>query len=516
MSAAAPPDETEAFRVVIVGGGVAGLAAAWELESSTPPGAVPIDLFEATERLGGPLITDRASGHILEGGPDSFLTSKPEALDLCEELGLSGSVIGVRPAARRAFIYRRGRCHRIPLVLGAGRWASARSVLAASVLSPLGRLRLLLGGSLVGLRPLPSGDEVALGPELRSRFGNEAVDWLLEPLIAGVHPAPVDRLSASAVANVLPSRWRTAEKDPPRPAPSRVAPGGSATPRPADPGAFATLREGMDLLPRRLVERLRRTRLHVTRRVAAVRRNASGWEVDLEAGGSVPADGIVLAVPAASAARLLRSASPEAAAALGAVRASRSIVVGLVFDRSQVPASPEGSGVLVPFRAGLPISAVTWLSSKWDRPPAEGDSVGVRVFLRNELSAREPPPSELEAVSWAREGLRAVAGIVGEPRYAAVFVHPPALPWYEVGHGRRIATARSALGPRVQLAGASYDGIGIPDSIRSGRTAARAMLRSNPRLPTASSARWSASAVGRPSDPTRPPGGAIAPNPRTG
>lgn len=474
MSASLASEPAEPPRVVIVGGGIAGLAAAWELEPQSRAGTLGVDLFEASSRLGGSIASERTGGQVLEGGPDCFLTTKPAALELCEELGLSESVIGVRPSARRAYIYRGGRLHRIPALLGPGRWASARSVIASDLISRGARLRMLLGGAIVRLRPIRADERSALGPQLRSRFGKEAVDWLLEPLVAGVHPAPLDVLSASVVANVLPSRWIRGSRPSTRPSRVPALPPGEAPRRHAPSGVFASLREGMDQLPRALAERLKGAKVHPGQRITELRRADGRSVVVLADGQAITADGLILAIPPPAAAQLLAGAFPTAAARLAEVKMESLVVVAAVFDRTAVPMALDGSGVLVPRRSGLPVSALTWLSAKWERTAPSSEEVALRVFLRSEPGGPDLPSSE-EALAVARQGLREVMGITAAPRYATVFPHRAALAWYEVGHADRIRGVRRILGDGsgVELAGSSYDGMGIPDAIRSGRNAAR-------------------------------------------
>ena len=476
MSAPVPSGPGEPPRVVVVGGGITGLAAAWELEPESRAGTLSVDLFEASPRLGGPIVSDIDCGHVLEGGPDCFLTTKPGALELCDELGLSASVIGVRPSARRAYIFRGGRLHRIPAVIGPDRWASVRALLSSTLLSRSGKLRMLFGGLLVRLRPIRADERSALGPQLRSRFGDEAVDWLLEPFVSGVHPAPLDSLSAAVVASVLPSRWIAGRPLPSENAPARApsrSPGSGPTIR-APAGTFASLREGMEQLPRTLAAQLRGAKVHLARPVLEVRRAGDRYAVAFADGGTVVADSVVLAVPPPVAGRLLKREFPDAASRLGEVRMESVVVVALVLGRKEIPIPLDGSGVLVPRQSGLGVSALTWLSAKWDRAGPDVEDVALRVFLRSAPGGSNLPSPE-ESLALARQGLREVMGVTANPRYATVFPHRAALAWYEVGHAGRIHEVRRILGEGtgVELAGGSYDGIGIPDAIRSGRSAAR-------------------------------------------
>ncbi len=466
---------------------MAGLAAAWELERWSRTGEVVVDLFEAMPRVGGPVVTDLTSGFALEGGPDSFLTTKPDLVGLVEELGLADSLIGVRETARGALIFRAGRLHRIPPLIGVGFWSAARSIRSTTLLSRAGKLRVALGVLLVRLRPIRTDDGIPLGPQLRSRFGHEAVDWLFEPFLAGVHSTPIDVLSPSAVAPLLPARWTAAAA---RPLPAGGAPPGrsrsvaGATGR--RPPLFASLREGMESLPRRLSESLRGTRVHLGTRAVALEREGSSYRLRLEDGRSVGADGVVLAVSGPDAARLLGAAGPaDATRALDEVPRTPTVVVGLVVRREDVPIPLTGTGVLVPPRTGLPIAAITWLSSKWDRPDPGDGRVALRAFLRPIDPREAAPPSDSEAVELAREGLRHVMGIEAPPTHCVVFAHSRAIPWYEIGHAARVERARRALAawPRVELAGNTYDGIGLPDVVGSGRAAARRLAAAFGKVP---------------------------------
>ena len=463
-------------RVVIVGGGMAGLAAAWELERWSRVGELVVDLFESSSRVGGPVVTDYGSGFALEGGPDSFLTTKPDFMEMLAELGLSNSLIGVRESARGAYIFRAGRLHRIPPLIGLGFWSAARSIRSTTLLSRAGKLRMGLGATLVRLRPIRTDERAALGPQLRSRFGREAVEWLFEPFLAGVHSTPIDLLSPSAVGAVLPARWMAAASRPrvvETPAESSRPSGAAPAPRRSP---FASLREGMESFPRRLRGSLEGTRVHLRTKANVLQREGNSYRVLLGDGSTQHADGVILAVPGLEVAHLLRPAGPAGAVReLDDIARPPIVVVGFMYRREDVPLPLDGTGVLVPSPTGLPITAITWLSSKWDRPDPAPRRVALRAFLRPPGGEGSARPTNEESVELARLGLRHVMGIEASPTYSVVFAHSRAIPRYEVGHADRVMRARQSLSawPRVELAGNAYDGIGLPDVVRSGRSAAR-------------------------------------------
>ncbi len=494
MTEAMEEPSARAPRVAIVGGGMAGLSAAWELERWSRTGMLAVDLFEATPRVGGPVVTDLGSGFALEGGPDSFLTSKPDLMELLEELGLSGSLIGVRASARAAYIFRAGRLHRIPPLFGVDFWSAARAIRSTTLIGWPGKLRMGLGVVLIRLRPIRTDDRIPLGPQIRSRFGGEATDWLFEPFLGGVHSTPIDRLSPAAVATILPARWTAAASS----RPSDRAAGPRRVP-------FASLRDGMASLPRRLSERLEGTRVHLRTGVVGFEREGNGYRLRLDNDSSTFADGVILAVSGFEAARLLRATGPPGAAQeLDEAPKPPNVVVGLVYRREDIPISMEGTGVLVPLRTGLPVAAITWLSSKWDRDDPEAGKVALRAFLRPRDRDGSGPEPETESVERARLGLYHIMGVRAAPTYSVVFAHARAIPWYEVGHAARVARARRALSawPRVELAGNSYDGIGLPDVVGSGRAAARRLIAA---LGTSLPARSEhAKGPAGPPDPPRP------------
>lgn len=464
-------------RVVVVGGGITGLAAAWYLLRAAAAGpGFEVVVLEADRRAGGKLRTERRDGFLIEAGPDSFLTGKPAAVDLCRELGLTGALIPQRQP-RNASVLRRGRLVPIPpglrLVHPTRPWALLRSPL----LSPAGRLRAL-AHPLVPRRA-DAGDE-SLGSYVRRRYGREMLRVLGEPLLAGIHLADPWQISLTATFPGL--------RTPPR----RGGTGGtggtsSAGARgPADVphlrgSPFASLSGGMEQLVDALGAALGRA-LRTGAAVTAIAPAPAGYRVRLDgpAGGAeLDAAAVVVTTPAAVAARLAARFNPPLAQRLAAAEATTSAVVTLGYAGIGSGFPTAGSGFLVPRGEGCRLLACTWSSAKWPgRAPAGG--LLLRAFTGGWRHPHLPGGTDDELLDLVQDELAGIPGFAfirtGAPAVRRVQRWPNGTPLYRVGHREWLAGVRSACAatPGVWLAGAPYDGVGIPDCIRSARAAADA------------------------------------------
>jgi oxygen-dependent protoporphyrinogen oxidase len=457
------------MRVVIVGGGIAGLSAAYFLERAMAPGGGPVEIFlvERASRLGGKILTLREEGFIGEGGPDSFLRAKPEGMALLRALGLESEA--VPPRARAVYVLRRGRLHPIPEALLALR-PDPMAVLRAGGLPWRGRLRALLEPWVPPRRE--DGDE-PLAAFLRRRFGRAFAEAIAEPLTAGVHAGDPERLSAQALYPHLLALERRF---------GSLARGLRAA-RPAAPSgpAFVSLRAGMEALVDRLAASLQRTRILTGRAVIGLAPRREGpafrYLAAMADGETLEADGVVLAVPAFEAARWLAPFAPEAAARLREIPFVSTTVITLAFRREQVAHPLNGSGFLVPRGEAFPLAGCTWTSSKWPGRASEG-CVLLRAFIGRAGDADALALEDPELIRMAVEALRPLLGLQGSPLRAWVHRWPEGMPQYTVGHLERLAAIEAALRPfpRLCLIGASYRGVGIPDLIRQAREAVRLLL----------------------------------------
>ena len=443
--------------VAIVGGGIAGLAAAYELRKR----GVSVQILEAGPRPGGVIRTERIDRWVIDGGPDSMLVQKPAAVALCRELGLGDRLISTL-TPRTAYVLRDGRLH--PLAEGSFLGFPLRfGALARSSLFTLGG-KLRLAGEL--LIPGHRGDEdESIGAFVRRRFGEEAVDYLAEPLLAGIHAGDVEQLSMRALFPRLIEAERQSGSV------LRAFRALHVTPSPR--GAFVSLPGGTG----ELVDALVATMPGVVRsdtRVTELRRAGS---VILESSaGRIDARAVILAVPAYVAASLLRALDTTLAAFCDAVPYASTATVAFGYRRDQVAHPMEGTGFVVPRVERSALLAGTWVTSKWPGRAPDGH-VLLRGFLGGGRDPQRLDDSDEELIETARDELGELLGISGEPVITRLFRWTRQSPQYEVGHLQRVAAIDDHLAslPGVFLTGSGFRAIGIPDCIADARaTASRA------------------------------------------
>ena len=449
------------MKVLVVGGGISGLVAAYELGRA----GIPVTLVEASPRLGGKVGTEHVDGYVVERGPDSFLVGKPAAVGLCRDLGLAGALIPPRSPSD-VFVWHGGLVP-IPEGLGSGIPRAFRPL----ALSPLFSLRekLSLTRELFVPRGRESGDE-AVGTFLRRRFGDVLVDRLASPLLEAVYGTPVDELSLLAL---LP-RLREAERRHGSLLRAALAQRRAARAE-REPGpVMLSLAGGMGSLVDALVERIENTEILLDTAVDRLERSASGYRALLGDGSRRSFDAVIVATPARFSGPLLADIAPDAASALADLPYGSTAVVSLGYGRDQLAHPLAGHGFLVPPGA-LAISACTWSSSKWPGR-APDDSVLLRASVREPSLLATDDASLVEAVHTA---LASTLGIRGRPGLGRVARHIGIMPHYTVGHLERIAAIDAALAaePTIQVIGAAYRGVGIPECITQGQSAAAALLR---------------------------------------
>jgi oxygen-dependent protoporphyrinogen oxidase len=479
------------MRTAIIGGGIAGLAAAYELEKARRAGVtVAYTLFESRDRLGGSLSSEIVDGLVLERGPDSFLTEKPAATELCRELGLAADLIPSNDANRKTYILVRNRL--VPLPDGL-------MFLVPTKLIPTALTRLFSLSTKVRMAlellhpPRPSGlaDE-SVASLVKRHFGAETVDRLADPLLSGIFGGDAAQLSARSVLPRLVemeseygslTRGMLAAHRKMRAAAARNGNSqASAGPRPAR-AIFTTLRGGLQQLIDALTAELDPASVRLSTPVNGLQKTEDGWRVH---GGGVAElyDAVIVASPAWAAGVLLGEVDPLLGEALGAIPYSSSITVNLVYDESQLGPLPEGFGFLVPVSEGRSMLACTFVHRKFLGRTPPGKAV-LRAFLGGMRGEAQLAESDEALVATLRRELSEILGdkvlpLKVEPVRTQVSRWSRAMAQYAVGHGdrkQRIAERVAAL-EGLRLAGNAYDGIGIPDCIRLGRLAARELLAS--------------------------------------
>jgi oxygen-dependent protoporphyrinogen oxidase len=455
-------------RIAIIGGGISGLAAAFALEEKRRAGAVDYTLYESSSTLGGVLRTEHIDGCIVEAGPDSFITEKPWAANLCRALGLGDQLIGSNDSDRKTYILVRGRLIPMP----DGLMFMVPTKILPTGFSPLfsWSTKLRMAQELFH-PPRPAAADESVASLVERHYGSEMVDRLADPLLSGVYGGEAASLSVRAVLPRFAEMERThgslgramlaARKKMPH-----------SDNKPAPP-LFTSLKNGMQQLIETIVPRLNQNSLLTNAPVESIQRDSQGWTVSA---GSNPSrfDAVILAVPAGVAARLLSTCSAELAAELTAISYTSSITVGLAYDREVRQSLPPGFGFLVPRSEGKRLLAATFVHNKFPhRAPA--DRALLRCFFAGSSAENIWQLSDDAITTIVRTELQQILGVRAVPLFSRVYKWKSAMAQYGVGHLDRldrIERLRQQF-PGLALAGNAYRGIGVPDCVRSGQDAAK-------------------------------------------
>jgi len=475
-------------RVLVIGAGISGLAAAWELthpgDGGTPDEVV---LAEAGERLGGVIATQPFAGIDLDTGPDAFLARVPAAAELAREAGLADALVA--PGTGQAWLWTRGKLRRLPSGLALGVPVDLAALARSRVLPPAATVRAALDLVLPG-RPVGPDEDVAVGELVRRRLGAGVQLGLVDPLVGGINAGHTDTLSAAVAA---PQLLAAARRDRSliralRSSGTTGTASGAITLAGQEGGpapVFLTVRGGLS----RLVDGVAAgvatspgSEIMLGRRVEALVRAGAGhgWEARLAGGGSIVADGVIIACPAAEAARLLTALSPAAASELAAVGTSSVALALLAYPAAALPAPMGGSGLLVPRAEGRLLTAASWVWSKWPHLSTPGTLV-IRASAGRVDDERAMAMDDARLIATLHDELAAAMGLRTPPVETRVGRFAHAFPQFEVGHLDRMARAESHLAddaPGVAIAGAALRGVGIATCITGGRAAAAQVRRS--------------------------------------
>jgi oxygen-dependent protoporphyrinogen oxidase len=460
-------------RIAVIGGGISGLSAAFELEELRRNASAVIEyvLYEASARFGGVLRTENIDGCIVEAGPDSFITEKPWARDLCHELGLGDQLISSNDTDRKTYILTKGRLVEMP----DGLMFMVPTKILPTGLSPLfsWKTKLRMTQELFQ-SPLTSDHDESVASFVERHYGGEMVDRLADPLLSGIYGGEAANLSVRAV---LP---RFAEMERTHGSLGRAMLAArrkmSAATRKSAPPLFTSLKNGMQHLAETVISRLTPASLLTNAPVQAIQRQAGRWVVSAGL-QSDQFDSVIVALPATAAAQVLRIASPELSAELAAIQYSSSITVGLGYDRDVRQSLPPGFGFLVPRSEGKNLLAATFVHNKFPHRAPENRAL-LRCFFAGRNAESVWTLGDDQIVGIVRNELQQILGLRAEPLFARVYKWKSAMAQYGVGHLdrlERIERLRQQL-PGLALAGNAYRGIGVPDCVRSGRDAAKQLV----------------------------------------
>jgi protoporphyrinogen/coproporphyrinogen III oxidase len=475
-------------RFVVIGGGITGLAAAYRLleRQSESKNSASVTLLEASARVGGTIQTEKRDGFLLECGPDSFISEKPEALKLATRLGLEARIIETNPDHRRSFVVRNGKLAAVPEgfhLLAPGRLAPFFN---SEIFSWRGKARIAME-MLLPRKSANGEDDESLAHFVRRRLGSEALARMAQPMVGGIYTADPEKLSLKATM----PRFLQMEREhgsliralQRRPAHEEIA-GTSG----ARYSLFLSFDSGMQLLTDTLADRVSTFdsngvtgEVRLNTRVASLElKHENGkrrWLSQTDSGEAFTADAVCLALPVHVSSRLLRSLDAKLADELKAIPTASSITINLGWDRKAISHSLDGFGFVVPFIEKKTILACSFSSVKF-AGRAPGDQALLRVFAGGALQPELFDLPDAELLLRVKSDLRDLLQVSGEPMIAEISRWRDAMPQYHVGHLDRVQRIRerTASLPGFALAGNAYAGLGIPDCVRSGEEAADSLI----------------------------------------
>lgn len=461
-------------RIAIIGGGISGLSAAYAIEQKSRAGFdVSYVLYESSPHLGGVLRTEIIEGCVVEAGPDSFVTEKPWAADLCRELGIDDQLIGSNDAERKTYILTRGRLVEMP---------DGLMFLVPTKILPTGFSALFSWKTKFRMAqeffhpPRAVDHDESVAAFVERHYGAEMVDRLADPLLSGIYGGEAANLSVRAVLPRFAEMERTygslgrAMLAARRNGRNQK---GSRLPIPL----FTSLKNGMQYLAETLVSRLSPSSLLTNTAAQAIQPESGGWVVSAGLQSDY-FDAVIVALPAQEAAEVLRFASPSLAAELAAIEYSSSITVGLGYGGEVRQSLPPGFGFLVPRSEGKRLLATTFVHNKFPHR-APDDRALLRCFFAGGNAETVWELSDEQIVGIVRTELQQILGLQAAPLFSRVYKWKSAMAQYGVGHLdrlERIEHLRQQL-PGLALAGNGYRGIGVPDCVRSGRDAVQKLLQ---------------------------------------
>ena len=464
-------------RIVVIGGGIAGLAAAHRIvELNTEKSlALEVMLLEASPRLGGTIATERIDDFVVEAGPDSFITEKPWAVRLCERLGLTSRLISTQAAFQKIYVVHRGRLEVLPdgffLLAPTRFWP----FISTPLFSWAGKLRI--ASELF----LPRGnfnDDESLGSFVRRRFGHEALERVAQPLVGGIYAADPDKLSLTATMprfkemeqkkrSVIRAMWDEQRQR------RRNRETGSG----ARWSLFVTLSGGMQEIVDTIAQRLPEETVRQNTPASSISHDGRSWRVQTKNHQSLDADAVILATPAFHSAELLISIEPQTAAEMKQISYASSATVSLAYRRQDFPRQPDSFGFVVPAAEPRKITACTFSSVKYPGRAPNG-YILLRAFIGGMLQPELFNDDDAVMDKNVRDELASLLGVTAQPLFARICRHPNSMPQYHVGHEARIKRIETSLQrlPTLALAGSAYRGVGISDCVRTGEEAAESIV----------------------------------------
>lgn len=462
---------SETKNILIVGGGITGLSAAYYLQKEITEKDLPyeIKLVEAGNRLGGKIKTTRRNGYVIEQGPDSFLSRKEPGVKLVNELGLSDQL--VRNGTGQSYILVNNKLHKMPAGSYMGIPVRVRPFLFSGIFSPAGKLR----AGMDFVKPRGKAGDQSLGSFFRRRFGNELVENLVEPLLSGIYAGDIDNMSIKAtfpnfhhMEQEHRSLIKGLQKTMPKP-PKQKKPGAKKQ------GIFYSFENGLETLVEKL-ESVLGDIVSLGTGVDHIEKKEQGYHVLLNDGDVYKADSVVMTTPHNTVPKIFSQYSVFDD--FNDIPATSVANVAMAFDASAIKQDIDGTGFVVSRNSDFRITACTWTHKKWPNAVPEGKAL-VRCYVGKPSDQAVVDLSDKEITDIVMNDLNKTMNITEEPEFSVISRWKNAMPQYTVGHTERIANVRETMGhqlPGVFLAGSSYEGVGIPDCIGQGEKAVKDVL----------------------------------------
>ncbi|WP_087973339.1 protoporphyrinogen oxidase [Oceanobacillus rekensis] len=463
----------ETKKIVIVGGGITGLSAAYHLQKQVSESNLSYDvkLVEASNRLGGRIQSMHKDGFTIELGPDSLLARKPAAAKLVEELGLSDQII--RNGTGQSYILIKNKLHKMPKGAYMGVPKEIQPLLASNVFSIKGKLRALMDQVIP--KSNVKGDQ-SLGMFMRRRFGNELVDHQIDPLLSGIHSGDIDKMSLKAIyplfyeaeqkhGSLMKGLQKSLPKVPKKPKADKKA-----------EGAFMSLEKGLETLVKRLVEKLESNTITINTAVDHIEKKEHGYHLLLSNGEVYKADAVIMAAPHTAVPAML--SQYDFLKTLYDIPATSTANVVMSFNQSDIKKDIDGTGFLVSRDSNYRITACTWTHRKWPSTTPEGKAL-LRCYVGKPDDQGIVDLSDEEITNIVLKDLNKIMKIKAKPEFSMITRYKNARPQYNVGHLERVAELRANTSkelPGIFLTGSSYDGVGIPDCIEHGEKSATDVL----------------------------------------
>ncbi|MEK9630085.1 MAG: protoporphyrinogen oxidase [Nitrospinota bacterium] len=463
-------------KVIIIGGGIAGLATAYRIQREISEGAeLECILLEGSDRFGGKISTEKSDGFVIERGPDSFISQKPAAIQLCKQLGLEDRLTGTNPGAPSTFVYTGGKLVTMPDGLSLMIPTKFLPFALTPLFSLPGKIRMAFDLLIPGKKD--DSDE-SLASFVRRRMGEEALNKMAEPMLAGIYASDPEKMS---IGSTFPMFVETERKY------RSLILGMLARKKamlmnagkrpPSSYSLFMTLKEGLGEMVDAVIDKSPNIQFKSGAKVSALKKRKDGWHVKLEDGWERQTDAVILSTPGAITAKIIEPIAPDSAEILQQINYVSTATVTLGYKKEGFSHPLDGFGFVVPKTEGRSILACTWTSSKFPHRAPEG-YVMLRCYLGGALQEEiaEKDAETLEKL--VREDLQHIMGITETPVFCKVFQNRKSNVQYHVNHSEKIDSVMEDMKnfPGLFLAGSAYRGIGIPDCIQNGSSAAESAL----------------------------------------